>query len=66
MTLKSEEKLNSGLGNDTGALESLKLGLSKGLFMSVKFTEKLYATTMKNYATFEKELAFYFKIDTTI
>ena len=34
--------------------------------MSVKFTEELYATTMKNYATFEKELAFYFKIDTTI
>ena len=34
--------------------------------MSVKFTEGLYVITMKNYATFEKELAFYFKIDTTI
>ena len=34
--------------------------------MSVKFTEESYAITMKNYATFEKELAFYFKIDTTI
>ena len=34
--------------------------------MSVKFTEGLYVIKMKNYATFEKELAFYFKIDTTI
>ena len=34
--------------------------------MSVKFTEGLYVKKLKNYATFEKELAFYFKIDTAI
>ena len=34
--------------------------------MSVKFTEELCVITMKNDATFEKELALHFKIDTTI
>ena len=30
--------------------------------MRVKFIEGLYVITMKDYATFEKELAFYFKL----
>ena len=31
--------------------------------MTLKFTEKLYAVTMKNNAKFEEKLAFHFKTD---
>ena len=69
MTLKSdakfEEKLICGLQNDMRN----NLGLwwdsliQSGKSMSLKFTEELCVTRMKNYAKFKEELTCCFKVD---